>query len=82
MTELKTLNRIIKNNCCTVCATMLKFDLKKEASKYIKDLEEHISKTKDTVKETITDGEAARMVMKGLIGYIKHTNNLKKSDLK
>ena len=38
---LKTLKEIIKTDCCTVCATILKGSLEKEAIKIIKDLKKN-----------------------------------------
>ncbi len=76
MTKLKTLKELINTNCCTVCATMLKGDLKKEAIKEIK-----FAKTKDGTKGLFENGIAV-MFTKDVIEYIKWKNNITDEDLK
>lgn len=56
--------------------------LKQELIKYIKDLREHSTRTKDEIKQVMTDGELARLILFKTEVWIKHFFNIKEKDVK
>ena len=82
MTELKTLkdlNKFYRDSCYEHVRTD---ELKAEAVKYLKDLEEAKSKTHETERYEISDGEMAFQIMEKTQNWIKHFFNLTEEDLK